>query len=86
MLRIHAAQFLRIICRVVEERDNLANLLPTLQRLGRSHRGIPPDAYDSMRDCFLEALKKTLGQGCVFFSFKKSSCPCDEVKLAVAYS
>ena len=82
-LKVHASQFTKTVCKVVEERDNLANLLPTLQRLGRSHRGIPPDAYESMAECFLDALKKNLGHGCAFFFFKNPSYPSDAVKLHI---
>ena len=60
-LKLHAKAIVGLIGRFV--RGGIKALLPELQRLGRRHllSGVPQEAFEDMRECFLESLSGSLG-------------------------
>ena len=60
-LKVHAKAIMGLIGRAV--RGGVAPLLPELQRLGRRHllSGVPHEAFEDMREAFLESLSGSLG-------------------------
>ena len=60
---MHGSLVIRTIGRIIESLEDLEAVMPTLERLGRSHAamGVAPESLAALRECLMEALAESLG-------------------------